>query len=249
MDWLSGWLKSIILVILLATFIDLLLPNQTMQRYVKTVMGLFILLTLLHPLFSLFQKNNQVEEMLAGALFKQDASNRSTFTLMAGSSPVTGQVESLPSIQQQAEALRAKQEQQAHHLVQQQAAEVIKRSIEQNLGVKVGQVQVETTTDASGNKVIGHVAVALDAEVKPQKKEGKAVPSEPIRPVQPVQIQIEPGAALPAKSKEAPAQQALEASAPELEQKRTQVVHLLRQNWQLQEKQVTVSWLDAKTKY
>lgn len=40
MGWLSDWLKSIIMVILLATFVDILLPNQTMQRYVKTVISL-----------------------------------------------------------------------------------------------------------------------------------------------------------------------------------------------------------------
>ncbi|MDF2964171.1 MAG: hypothetical protein K0S39_5906, partial [Paenibacillus sp.] len=67
MDWLGSWLKSIILVILLATFVDILLPNQTMQRYVKTVMSLFILLTLLQPLFSLFQKNTTIDSLLAEA--------------------------------------------------------------------------------------------------------------------------------------------------------------------------------------
>ena len=41
MDWLAGWLKTVIMVIMLATFVDLLLPSNTMQRYVKTVLSLF----------------------------------------------------------------------------------------------------------------------------------------------------------------------------------------------------------------
>lgn len=41
MDWLAGWLKTVIMVIMLATFVDLLLPSNTMQRYVKTVLSLY----------------------------------------------------------------------------------------------------------------------------------------------------------------------------------------------------------------
>ena len=42
------------MVILLAAFIDLLLPNRTMQRYVKLMMSLIILLILLSPVIKLF---------------------------------------------------------------------------------------------------------------------------------------------------------------------------------------------------
>ncbi|UHA72873.1 stage III sporulation protein AF [Paenibacillus sp. 481] len=56
MDWLTQWLKEIIMVILLAAFIDLLMPNRTMQRYVKLVLSLIILLTLLSPILKLFNE-------------------------------------------------------------------------------------------------------------------------------------------------------------------------------------------------
>lgn len=55
MEWLSLWLKNIILLVLLAAFLDLILPNTQLQKYVKVVMGLMILLTILTPVFSLFQ--------------------------------------------------------------------------------------------------------------------------------------------------------------------------------------------------
>lgn len=54
MSWLSQWLKEIIMIILLAAFIDLLLPNRAMQRYVKLMMSLIILLILLSPVIKLF---------------------------------------------------------------------------------------------------------------------------------------------------------------------------------------------------
>jgi stage III sporulation protein AF len=240
-EFLSSWLKSIILVILLATFVDLLLPNQTMQRYVKTVMSLFILLTLLHPLFALFEKHTQVDELLTAALFKQDNLNGGQTKL------VSGQADTLPSIQRQAEELKLRQEQQAHRMVQQQAAELMKRSIEQKIGVKVAQVQVETTTDASGNKIINSVNVHLNGDAKPVSKvegKGKSSPvasSDPIQPVQPVQIQVATDSISASKSGGA---KESKKDTPELEQKRTQVVQLLRSDWQLLDQQVAVEWLE-----
>ncbi|OEF98434.1 stage III sporulation protein AF [Desulfuribacillus alkaliarsenatis] len=50
MDFVSAWLKGIILIILFATFMDLLLPSSSMQKYVKLVIGLIIIITMLTPL-------------------------------------------------------------------------------------------------------------------------------------------------------------------------------------------------------
>ncbi len=65
MDALAGWLTQIILVVLLATFIDLILPNRTMQRYVKLVVSLFILMTILSPVLQLFGANANVRMLAA----------------------------------------------------------------------------------------------------------------------------------------------------------------------------------------
>jgi stage III sporulation protein AF len=55
--WLSDWLRDIIAVILLAVFVELLLPNKAMQRYARLVVGLFILLTILSPILKLIQSD------------------------------------------------------------------------------------------------------------------------------------------------------------------------------------------------
>ncbi|WP_309118763.1 stage III sporulation protein AF [Paenibacillus sp.] len=65
MEALTGWLKQIVLVVLLATFIDLLLPNRTMQRYVKLVVSLFILMTILSPVLQLIGSNANVRMLAA----------------------------------------------------------------------------------------------------------------------------------------------------------------------------------------
>lgn len=55
--WLSEWLREIIAVILIAVFVELLLPNKAMLRYVRLVVGLFILLTILSPILKALESD------------------------------------------------------------------------------------------------------------------------------------------------------------------------------------------------
>ncbi|RXI99510.1 stage III sporulation protein AF [Anaerobacillus alkaliphilus] len=57
MQFLTEWISNIILLILLATILELLLPNSSLQRYVKMVVGLLLLVIILTPLFSIFSKD------------------------------------------------------------------------------------------------------------------------------------------------------------------------------------------------
>lgn len=49
------WLKNIVLVVLFASFLDLLLPSSGMQRFVRVILGLLILLAVLSPVIDLLQ--------------------------------------------------------------------------------------------------------------------------------------------------------------------------------------------------
>lgn len=198
MDWLGGWLKSIILVILLATFVDILLPNQTMQRYVKTVMSLFILLTLLHPLFSLFQKNNSIDSMLADAI-DLGGSIKSSGTLSAFSPQPEGPADmpALGNIERNAKQLQSQQEQQSQRLVQQQISDLMKKSIEQTTGMRVVNLKVETAKDSKGHLQIRQVNVQAAEPLKSAAARSES--SGPVKPlnvesVEPVDIAIEPRA-------------------------------------------------------
>jgi len=55
LDALINWVTQIILFILLATIIDLLIPQTAMKKYIKLVVGLILILILLQPVFYLFQ--------------------------------------------------------------------------------------------------------------------------------------------------------------------------------------------------
>ncbi|MCL7746138.1 stage III sporulation protein AF [Halalkalibacter alkaliphilus] len=62
MGFLTEWLTNIILLILLATILELMLPNSNMQRYVKMVVGLLLLVVMLQPLLTIFTED--VDEWL-----------------------------------------------------------------------------------------------------------------------------------------------------------------------------------------
>jgi stage III sporulation protein AF len=57
MQFLTEWISNIILLILLASVLELLLPNSSLQRYVKMVVGLLLLVIILTPLISIFTKD------------------------------------------------------------------------------------------------------------------------------------------------------------------------------------------------
>src|SRR5690625_724432 len=54
MAMINDWVAEIIVLILLASIIDLLIPNHVYKKYVQLVIGLIILLIFLKPLFYFF---------------------------------------------------------------------------------------------------------------------------------------------------------------------------------------------------
>lgn len=51
----TGWVKYIIFVVLFASFLEILLPSSSMQRFVRVIMGLFIMLAILNPVIAMVQ--------------------------------------------------------------------------------------------------------------------------------------------------------------------------------------------------
>lgn len=55
--FVAAWVKDIILVVLFAAFMELLLPSSSMQRFIRVIMGLFIMLTILNPALDVIQNH------------------------------------------------------------------------------------------------------------------------------------------------------------------------------------------------
>lgn|GEM_PF-889279 len=53
--------RNVTALILLAAFMELILPSSSMQKYVKVVMGLFLIVCILGPVMSLINRNMTVE--------------------------------------------------------------------------------------------------------------------------------------------------------------------------------------------
>lgn len=63
-EWLSEWLMEIIIIVLLAVFVDLLLPSSNMQKYAKMILGLLIILTIISPILGIFGDEYAIADMI-----------------------------------------------------------------------------------------------------------------------------------------------------------------------------------------
>lgn len=158
MGWLSNWLRELIMIVLLATFVDMLLPNRSMERYVKLVLSLLILLTLLSPITKLL-KSDPVGE-LKRAMSAMDAPSDGNATL--------------EQILAQGKRLQSNEQEQSLQWTAKELANVMKGQIEETTGARVRSVEVqltmskyETEMEAASSvelPVIQHVLVEMAGE-------------------------------------------------------------------------------------
>ncbi|OMF11104.1 stage III sporulation protein AF [Paenibacillus amylolyticus] len=127
MGWLSNWLQELIMIVLLATFVDMLLPNRSMERYVKLVLSLLILLTLLSPITKLLRSDPVGE--LKRAMTAMDAPSDGNATL--------------EQILAQGKRLQAGEQEQSLQWTAKELANVMKGQIEETTGAKVRSVEVQ----------------------------------------------------------------------------------------------------------
>ena len=56
--FINSWAQGIILAVIIATIIEIVLPEGKNKKYVKTVIGIYILFTIIYPLINKFTKTN-----------------------------------------------------------------------------------------------------------------------------------------------------------------------------------------------
>ena len=56
--FINSWAQGIILAVIIATIIEIVLPEGKNKKYVKTVIGIYILFTIIYPLINKFTKLN-----------------------------------------------------------------------------------------------------------------------------------------------------------------------------------------------
>jgi stage III sporulation protein AF len=223
MAWLNGWIKELIMIILIAACADFLLPGQALQRYVRSVIGLFILLVLLSPVFEFFHHRWNANQLIGAAVSAQTVKEQT--------------IQPLPEIMLQSKELAAKNEQQAKQLLEQQIAMNMKTGIESQASIPVKSIDVTTKLDKEGKPSIDHVIVVLldmkEESYKKAETSNENQPSVTMKPVQPITITI------PDISPNT--QKSAASAAPSVNSKQVNLIKLyIEQAWQLKANQITV---------
>ena len=58
MSFVSGWAQGIIVAVIIASIIEMLLPNNGNGKYVKVVIGIFVLFSVISPVINKFKGKN-----------------------------------------------------------------------------------------------------------------------------------------------------------------------------------------------
>ena len=56
-NFLSTWAEGIIIAVLIATIIEMILPNGNSKKYVKVVIGIYVLFNIIFPICNVFKKD------------------------------------------------------------------------------------------------------------------------------------------------------------------------------------------------
>ncbi|SFS93279.1 stage III sporulation protein AF [Marininema halotolerans] len=167
-ELVADWLKPIIILVLLATFMDLLLPHNGMERYVKLVMGLLIIMAILSPILQFLQKDIQLSDI-------------------AWDSQINGQGEaSLTSIQQEGKRMGKKQEKMIQSEVEKKMALAIQQDVEKRFKVEVTTVTAQTTTHAKKEPSVHK----LSLRYQKQKEPNTSQQVDPVDEVKPVHVEL-----------------------------------------------------------
>ncbi|MGN7468809.1 stage III sporulation protein AF [Brevibacillus sp. SAFN-007a] len=174
MTWLTLWLKKIILLVLLAAFLDLILPNTTLQRYVKMVMGLILLLTIISPVFSLF------------SLSQDDLALRLDRYQQELNKPASAEWKKMT------DKLLGQQNEQMTAYVQTQVAAAVKARIKADYGMEVADVKVVIEQKEPGEPTLSRMELLIgEADSQPNQSESQQVePIKPITPIAPVEVTV-----------------------------------------------------------
>ncbi|AEN87653.1 Stage III sporulation protein AF [Priestia megaterium WSH-002] len=123
---LTTWITNIVLFILLATIINLLLPNSSFQKYTKLVVGLLLMLIIITPVFQIFKVDvNQMLKSLSLSSIRSDQ-----------------QVEN--SIENQKKEIQASQR---AYILEQMAVQMeadVKEELMDQYGVAIDRIHIET---------------------------------------------------------------------------------------------------------
>ncbi len=55
LEWFKSWATGIVIAVIIATIIEMILPNSTSKKYIKIIIGIFIVYTIISPVIDSFK--------------------------------------------------------------------------------------------------------------------------------------------------------------------------------------------------
>lgn len=174
---MGDWLKQIILLVLVATFLDMLLPSNALEKYVKLVMGLLILMAILSPIFKLLSEKLDLTQLAFFEGKEIVATER--------------QMSSLSNIEEQTNQLKQKQDQMIQQQTEQSMETWIKSHIPNRFAMEVVSADVVaqfTTKTPHITKVYlvmkeKNTETNVEQKVNPVQEVSISQPSDPVAAV------------------------------------------------------------------
>ncbi|MFC7394240.1 stage III sporulation protein AF [Scopulibacillus cellulosilyticus] len=174
MSFISNWMTQIILIILFAIILELLLPNDSFQKYVKMVVGLIIIIALLNPIMKLLNVNvDQIITNVSQVGHRED--------------PLKN------SIKVKKSEIEQTQDAYIHKQVAVQMKNYVKEALVDRYGLAIRDLnlKLEASKDLNQNQnkiPIKHVDVVVGQANKQQKNQDN---KNQIKPVQEVNINVD----------------------------------------------------------
>lgn len=170
MEVIRNLVQSLVIIIILAMFLEMLLPAGQMRAYVKMVMGLLVIIAVIQAVGSMARWS--FEEIPA---------------LVAGTGDGGGQ---LPEILEAGKRISARQQELGIEQYRQGLAQQVTALVKLNQGLPLLDVEVSVESD-SGSPDFGQVKeIILTVSDNPKQTSPAPGGTEPVEEVSPVTVQI-----------------------------------------------------------
>ncbi len=76
-DFLKSWVTNIVILVVLISFLEIILPSSNMKRYINMIIGLLVILVLINPFIALITNDMSIEKEVFSNILEANEMSRS----------------------------------------------------------------------------------------------------------------------------------------------------------------------------
>ena len=190
-SWFSKWAQGIIVAVVISTLIELILPNGSSKKYVKVIIGIYILFTIISPVIVKLKGSNlNMDEILDTQKYEEkisksdnkiyaelEANNSRTIKDIYISSLTEDIKSKLKAKGYQVISTNIKIEDNENYTIESISLNLSKEENEENEGNSSGGINIETV-EIKGNNTNNNINESNNTLTESQKNEIKVYLSE-----------------------------------------------------------------------